>query len=337
MEISQRCPFCKYNKAKIINQKIDIKYGYNYLRNINDDNSFLNWLEEVKLVECKRCKTIHTSPKINRNLLEGIYSKSKSSHDMGWNAIERSQVASITEHDFYKYIYNLVNKEIEQKNKNQDTRIIKVGEFGCPFSGYAMAKLWAENKPLKLRYNDKPGSYQGKIFAFLNNIIYLVITIIWKLRDKRNKRVKSTKNTLLNIKKTFITEYSYVFWLGNCARYGKSCINLAKEFLFDEMASLNSILQSDEMFDLLIIANSIDHYLNGFEIIKSICKTTKNLIILNHSDDNFSAQHLFSMKMETMYWIGEEITKKYPLCQFETFNFHVKKTPFSGIIIRNLA
>lgn len=334
LKTNQTCPFCNHNEAKILSQRIDINFGYNYLKYIKDDNSFQEWLKEVNLVQCKKCKTIHTSPRINRKLVERVYSKSKSSHDMGWNAIERSQIASLEEHQYYKYIYNLVNKEIEKIKKNEDNKIIQIGEFGCPFTGYAMAKLWADNKTLRLRYNDEPSSYQGKIFSFLVNIIYFLITILWKLRDKR---IKKQKNIFVNIKNTFITEYSYAFWLGNCARYGKSCINLSKEFLFDEISSYNYILQSEEKFDFLIIANSIDHYLNGFEIIKRICKKTKNLIIIGHSDNHFSAQHLFSMPIETMNWIGEEITKNYPFCKFEIINFHVKKTPFIGIIIRNLA
>lgn len=334
MEIKKSlCPFCGYHRIINLEQKIDIKFGFNYLKAISKNKTFQTWHNHAKLVECRKCGTVFPNPKLDKSLVEQIYSIDKSSHDMGWNAIERSQVSNINEHKFFNYLNKFIAREIDLIEKENFERPIKIAEFGCPFSGYAMSTLWASKKKINLKIINKPTSLTGKLSVFLVNLINMFITFTWRLRRKKEKKY-FCKRKKINI--IFIFEFSPIFWLGNCSRYGRSCLNLASQFLFDKVDSFKNIFTKKEKFDLLIISNSIDHYINAFQIIKDLSMVTNSLLIVGHSDSNFSAQHVFAIDNKTLHWTGKELKKIYQKSDFKVFNFNYKNSKFSGLIVRNM-
>ncbi len=47
---SLSCPYCGEHEFVNLNQKINIKNGFNYLRNIANSKEFKTWLEKTELV-----------------------------------------------------------------------------------------------------------------------------------------------------------------------------------------------------------------------------------------------------------------------------------------------
>ena len=330
---SSYCPYCGENSFVDLHQNINIKNGFNYLRNIKSSKEFKSWLGKTELVKCKECSTVYPYPKIDRSLIERIYTNDKSSHDMGWNAIERSQISNIKEHKVFNFINNLVSNEINMLEKNNLNGSLNIAEFGCPFSGFAMSDYWSRGEYINFNNRDNPGSINGKLYIYFLNLLNFFMKFNLKIRNKKTKKLIKNKKKII---KTFIVEYSNVFWLGNCVRYGKSCINLANEFIFDKVSSIRNAKERKSPFDLLIVSNSIDHYINGFEIIKELSELSKNLLIFNHSDNRFSAQHIYGINYSTMEWTGKQLKNIYKNSNYKVISCTINKNNYYGLIVRDL-
>ena len=233
----------------------------------------------------------------------------------------------------FLYINKLISNEINKLETNNLNGCLNIAEFGCPFSGFVMSDYWSRGQYIILNNMDNPGSISGKLYVKFLKIFSFFLKLNFKIK---NKKVKNKIHNKKKIIKTFIVEYSNVFWLGNCVRYGKSCINLASQFLFDKVSTIRNLRETKADFDLLIVSNSIDHYFNGFKIIKELSEFTNNLLIFNHADNNFSAQHIYGINYSTMEWTGKQLKKIYRNSNYKIISCTLNNNNYYGLIVRDL-
>tara|TARA_Y100001968_G_C19189536_1_gene634484 strand:- start:415 stop:774 length:360 start_codon:yes stop_codon:yes gene_type:complete len=116
-----------------------------------------------------------------------------------------------------------------------------------------------------------------------------------------------------------------------------SCTNLARQTIFQKVKSINQIEESNkDYFDCILMANSIDHYDNGLNIIERLARRTKSLVIIGHGEKKFSLQHSYAFTKESLIWLGSKIKSEHKNCIYETKETEVNGYNTLCLTIKNL-
>tara|TARA_E500000178_G_scaffold356648_1_gene436613 strand:+ start:3524 stop:4531 length:1008 start_codon:yes stop_codon:yes gene_type:complete len=267
-----KCPFCG-NKRSIRVSKQKLIRNFYVKEIVTDLKISFNFLQKnLQIKECSNCYSIYFSRWFNDYYKKKIFLTIYGQHNMGWQNFYDFKNKALTPN--HGDLFSLLKKKI---------KILKYGEYGCPFNGLMFDMLKEEIKKersIKKFINENMKHLAGKVRNFNTN----------NTRTKKKVKIPKVKRLY---DRCFIIDSSHLIWGKNDISNNCSSLGLADKIFDLNLYDANEENLYKNKFDLFGFFMTLDHCENALSLLKNILYVSRYVIIHAHTNKQITAQHSF--------------------------------------------